>query len=404
MRIMFMTNEFPPHIYGGAGVHVEYLTRELAKLAPVEVRSFHDQAYVEGGLTVRGTRVEASQFAGCPVPLISPLRALATCLAFNGQGIAADIVHCHTWYAHFGGILAKLLYGVPLVITVHSLEPLRPWKREQIGRGYDLSCWIEKTALEMADAVVAVSRSTRDDVLRLFEVDPARTYVIPNGIDTDEYQPVNRPDVLARFDIRDNAPFVLFVGRMTRQKGLLYFLRALDQLDPKVQVVLCAGESDTPELQAELEAMVEELKLRRPGIIWIPEMLDRQTTIALYSHASVFCCPSIYEPFGIINLEAMACGTPVVGSDVGGIPEVVVDRETGYIVDVRLGETPPHDPVDPEGFSRALAAAINRLAGDPELARKMGDAGRHRVVEFFSWRSIAKQTLDLYKTLVAQPN
>jgi alpha-maltose-1-phosphate synthase len=404
MRIMFMTNEFPPHIYGGAGVHVEYLTKELAKLAPVEVRSFHDQAYVEGRLTVRGTRVEASQFAGCPVPLISPLRALATCLAFNGQGIAADIVHCHTWYAHFGGILAKLLYGVPLVITVHSLEPLRPWKREQIGRGYDLSSWIEKTALEMADAIVAVSRSTRDDVLRLFEVDPAKTHVIPNGIDTDEYQPVNRPDVLARFNIRDNAPFVLFVGRMTRQKGLLYFLRALDKIDPQVQVVLCAGESDTPELQAELEAMVEELKLRRPGIVWIPEMLDRQTTIALYSHASVFCCPSIYEPFGIINLEAMACGTPVVGSDVGGIPEVVVDRETGYIVHVPLAEAPPHDPVDPEGFSRALAGAINRLAGDPGLARKMGEAGRQRVVEFFSWRSIAKQTLDLYKTLVAQPN
>jgi glycogen synthase len=249
---------------------------------------------------------------------------------------------------------------------------------------------------------VAVSRSTRDDVLRLFDVDPAKTHVIANGIDTDEYRPVSRPDVLTRFNIGDNAPYVLFVGRMTRQKGLLYFLRAIDQLDPRVQVVLCAGESDTPELQAELEGIVEELKRRRPGIIWIPEMLDRQTTIALYSHASVFCCPSIYEPFGIINLEAMACGTPVVGSDVGGIPEVVVDNETGYIVDVHLAEAPPHDPVDPEGFSRGLAEAIHRLTGDPGLARKMGDAGRQRVVEFFSWRSIAKQTLDLYKTLVAQ--
>jgi glycogen synthase len=251
---------------------------------------------------------------------------------------------------------------------------------------------------------VAVSRSTRDDVLRLFEVDPAKTHVIANGIDTDEYKPVSRPDVLTRFNIGDNAPYVLFVGRMTRQKGLLYLLRALDQLDPGVQAVLCAGESDTPELQAELEGIVAELRLRRPGIIWIPEMLDRQTTIALYSHASVFCCPSIYEPFGIINLEAMACGTPVVGSDVGGIPEVVVDNETGYIVDVNLAEAPPHDPVDPEGFSRGLADAINRLTGDSELARKMGDAGRQRVVEFFSWRSIAKQTLDLYKTLVAQPH
>ena len=404
MRIMFMTNEYPPHIYGGAGVHVEYLSKELAKLGPVEVRSFHNQLFVDGQLTVHGTKIDGSLFSGCPVPLISPLRALCTCLAFNGQGIAADVVHCHTWYAHFGGILAKLLYGVPLVITVHSLEPLRPWKREQIGRGYELSSWIEKTALEMADAVVAVSRSTREDILRLFNVDEKKTHFIPNGIDTDEYKPVDRPDVLARFGIDRAHPYVLFVGRMTRQKGLLYLLRAMDYIDADVQVVLCAGESDTPELQTELEAMVGELKLCRQGIIWIPEMLDRQTTIALYSHASVFCCPSIYEPFGIINLEAMACGTPVVGSAIGGIPEVVIDGETGFIVDVPLSPTPPHDPVDPDGFARGLADGINRLAGDSALSRSMGAAGRQRVVEFFSWRSIAKQTLDLYNTLVNQPN
>lgn len=402
MRIMFMTNEFPPHIYGGAGVHVEYLSRELAKLEPVEVRSFQDQFIVDDQLTVRGTKVDGSQFRGCPAPLVSPLRALATCLAFNGQGISADIVHCHTWYAHFGGILAKLLYGLPLVITVHSLEPLRPWKREQIGRGYELSSWVEKTALEMADAVVAVSRSTRDDILRLFAIDEAKTHVIPNGIDTDEYQPVDRPEILARFGIDCAAPYVLFVGRMTRQKGMLYLLKAIDHID-RVQVVLCAGESDTPELQAELEAMVQDLKLRRSGLVWIPEMLHRQTTIALYSHARVFCCPSIYEPFGIINLEAMACGTPVVASGVGGIPEVVVDGETGYIVDAKLSDVPPHDPSDPEGFARGLAESINRLAGDPALARQMGQAGRRRVVDVFSWRSIARQTLDLYKTLADQP-
>jgi alpha-maltose-1-phosphate synthase len=400
MRIMFMTNEFPPHVYGGAGVHVEYLSRELAKLEPVEVRSFQDQSFVEGQLIVRGTKIDGSQFSGCPLPLISPLRALSTCLAFNGQGITADVVHCHTWYAHFGGILARLLYGVPLVITVHSLEPLRPWKREQIGRGYELSSWIEKTALEMADAVVAVSRSTRDDILRLFDVDEAKMHVIPNGIDTEEYRPVDHSDILARFSIDYSRPYVLFVGRMTRQKGLLYLLRAMDYINPQVQVVLCAGESDTPELQTELETIVRELKLRRPGVVWIPEMLDRQTTIALYSHASVFCCPSIYEPFGIINLEAMACGTPVVGSGVGGIPEVVVHGETGFIVDVPLSPAPPHDPVDPEGFSRALAQGINRLAGDPVLSRRMGKAGRQRVVDFFSWQSIARKTLDLYKSLV----
>ncbi len=403
MRIMFMTNEFPPNIYGGAGVHVEYLSKELARLAEVEVRSFQEQSFVDGALTVRGTKIDGSQFAGCPVPLISPLKALATCLAFNGQGINADIVHCHTWYAHFGGILAKLMYGTPLAITVHSLEPLRPWKREQIGRGYELSSWVEKTALEMADAVIAVSKSTSEDIARLFDIQPGRMHIIPNGIDTEEYLQVNRPEVLTRFGIDYGGPYVLFVGRMTRQKGLLYLLKAIDQIDPTVQVVLCAGESDTPALQAELEAMVDEIRHRRPGVIWIPEMVKRTTAIALYSHASVFCCPSIYEPFGIINLEAMACGTPVVGSAVGGIPEVVVDGETGFLVDPGLSPEPPHDPADPQRFVTGLAEAINRLALNPALSRSMGEAGRRRVVEQFSWESIAKQTLALYKTLVDQP-
>ncbi|MFO1128560.1 MAG: glycogen synthase [Rhodospirillales bacterium] len=399
MRVLFLTNEFPPFIYGGAGVHVEYLSRELARLCAVEVRSFHEQSYVADQLTVRGTKVDGSQFAGCPVALISPLKALATCLAFNGQGIDADIVHCHTWYTHFGGILAKILYGKPLFITVHSLEPLRPWKREQIGRGYDFSSWIEKTALEMADAVIAVSKSTADDISRLFQVDPARMHIIPNGIDTDEYRPIDDRGALARFGIDCNAPYVLFVGRMTRQKGLRYLLAAADRIDPRMQIVLCAGESDTPELQAELEATVEELRARRPGVVWIPEMVDRQTTIALYSHAMVFCCPSIYEPFGIINLEAMACGTPVVGSNVGGIPEVVVDGETGFIVDLDLAPKPPHDPTDPESFARALADTINRFLAEPGLAPAMGAAGRERVLEHFSWQSIAKQTLELYKAV-----
>lgn len=400
MRVLFLTNEYPPHIYGGAGVHVEYLSRELAKLASVEVRSFHDQSLVSGGLTVRGTKIEGSQFSGCPVPLISPLRALATCLAFNGQGIDTDVVHCHTWYTHFGGVLAKILYGVPLVITAHSLEPLRPWKREQIGRGYDFSAWLEKTALEMADAIIAVSTSTRDDILRLFDVSPERVHVIANGIDTDEYKPVHRPDVLSRYGIDYSGPYVLFVGRMTRQKGLYYLLRAIERIDPQLQIVLCAGESDTPELQAELEHMVGELKGRRPGIVWIPEMVERASAIALYSQATVFCCPSIYEPFGIINLEAMACGTPVVGSNVGGIPEVVVDGETGFIVDATLSPEPPHDPTDPDRFSRALADGINRFVATPDLSRKMGEAGRRRVVDQYSWRSIAKQTFELYNAIV----
>lgn len=394
-----MTNEYPPYIYGGAGVHVEYLSKELAKLAEVEVRSFHDQVYVDGKLSVRGTKIDAAQFSGCPVPFVSPLRALATCLAFNGQGIQADVVHCHTWYTQFGGILAQLLYGVPFVLTVHSLEPLRPWKREQIGRGYELSSWVEKTALEMADAIIAVSGSTRDDVLRLFDVDPAKVQVIANGIDTEEYKPVENPQLMRELGIDPDRPFVLFVGRMTRQKGLYYLLLAAERVDPEIQIVLCAGESDTPELQQELEAMVDALKARRPGLVWIPEMVSRETTIALYSHATVFCCPSIYEPFGIINLEAMACGTPVVATAVGGIPEVVADGETGFLIDAQLSDEPPHDPTDAARLAAGLAEAINRIGSDPQLAKRMGEAGRERVVEHFSWARIAEQTLELYRQL-----
>ncbi len=401
MRALFLTNEYPPNIYGGAGVHVEYLSKELAKLIPLEVRSFHEQAFTEGQLTVQGTKIDGSAYAGGPKGFVSPLKALSTCLSFNGQGIDADLVHCHTWYTHFGGILAKLLYGVPFVLTVHSLEPLRPWKREQLGRGYDLSSWVERTALTMADAVVAVSRSTRDDVLRLFDVAPERVPIIPNGIDVDEYKAVEAPDVMDRFGIDRARPYVLFVGRMTRQKGLLYLLKAIEGLNPAMQVVLCAGESDTPELQRELEGMVADLRGRREGIVWIPEMVSRQTTIALYSHATVFCCPSIYEPFGIINLEAMACNTPVVGSAVGGITEVVVDGETGFLVDAGLSPEPPFDPSDGDGFAGRMAEAINRFAAAPELSREMGAKGRARVEEIYSWSSIAAQTLTLYEKLVA---
>ena len=398
MRVLLMTNEYPPNIYGGAGVHIEYLSRELSRLTPVEVRSFQQQSISADQLKVLGTKLDTSGYT-CAGQLVSPLKALATCLAFNTQGIDADVVHCHTWYAHFGGILAKLLYGIPLVITVHSLEPLRPWKREQIGRGYDLSKWVEKTAIEMADAVIAVSSSTRDDILRLFDVDPAKMPVIANGIDTDEYTQTLDRSVLERFGIDADQPYVLFVGRMTRQKGLLYLLQAIEQLDAQTQVVLCAGESDTPELQQELEDLITELSDHRPGIIWIPEMVSRQTTIALYSQAAVFCCPSIYEPFGIINLEAMACGTPVVGSRVGGIAEVVVDGETGLLIDANISPEMPHDPLDPAGFSARLAEGINRLVRDPELRARMGAAGRQRVLDNFSWHSIAEKTLALYKSL-----
>jgi len=407
MRVLLTTNEYPPYVYGGAGVHVEYLSRELAKLTPVEVRSFHDQTIDEGQLRVRGIKMDTTHFAGCPQSFVSPLKALSTCLAFVGQGVHdlegnAEIIHCHTWYAHFSGILAKILYNIPLVITVHSLEPLRPWKREQLGRGYDLSCWIEKTALETADAIIAVSRSTRDDILRLFNVEPTRVVVIPNGIDTEEYKPTHDPETIAQFGIDPNRPYVLFVGRMTRQKGLYYLLQAIPHLDPKLQVVLCAGDADTLAMQREMEEMVQELQSHRDGIVWIPKMVSRQATISLYSHAAIFCCPSIYEPFGIINLEAMACGTPVVGSAVGGINEVVVDGETGILVDPQLSSEPPHDPSSPAKFEHGLASAINRLAADPSLLERMGQAGRERVERHYSWRSIAQQTYDLYRRLRSQ--
>lgn len=402
MKVMFITNEYPPYIYGGAGVHVEYLSKELAKLMEVEVRSFHDQKLQEGNLTVNGTTPDASLFKDCPKELASPLKAFYEGLVFASENMTADVAHCHTWYAHFAGILAKMLYGIPLVVTVHSLEPLRPWKREQLGRGYDVSSWVEKTALEMADAVIAVSTSTKEDVLRLFpKIDPDKVSIIYNGIDVNQYKEVENTAVLQKFGIRTDKPYVLFVGRMTRQKGLLYLLKAAAKLDPDAQLVLCAGDADTPEMQAELEGMVNALKQIRSGVVWIPEMVSREEAIALYSQAAVFCCPSIYEPFGIINLEAMACGTPVVASAVGGIKEVVVDGETGFLVDPGLSDEPPHDPKDADAFAARLAEKINELIRDPALAKKMGQAGRQRVEKHFSWQSIALQTKELYAKLIA---
>jgi alpha-maltose-1-phosphate synthase len=399
MRVLLLTNEYPPHIYGGAGVHVEYLARELARLTAVEVRTFGTQELQGPHLRVRGFHGDSAPFAAAPAGFRSPLQALSTCLAFAGQPPEADVVHCHTWYAHFGGILAKILYNLPLVITVHSLEPLRPWKREQLGQGYDLSTWIETTTLEMADAIIAVSQSTATDILRLFRVEPAAVTVIPNGIDTAEYTRVTNPECLATYGIDPERPYVLFLGRMTRQKGLRYLLDALPHLIPEAQVVLCAGAADTPEMEQEITQAVNRLQQQRAGIIWIPTMVPRRHSIVLYSHAAVFCCPSIYEPFGLINLEAMACGTPVVASAVGGIPEVVKDGETGYLVDPDLSSAPPYEPRQAAQFAQRLAEALNRLLVDAALRHRMGQQGRARVEERFSWHAVAQQTLALYQRL-----
>jgi alpha-maltose-1-phosphate synthase len=399
VKVLFLTNEYPPHIYGGAGVHVGYLSRELAKTMPVEVRCFGDQRLEEGNLKVTGYEVDSTNFT-CPKPLRSVFGAVRRCTDFNTTNIDANLVHCHTWYSHFGGILAKKNYGIPLVITVHSLEPLRPWKREQLAGGYDFSLWVEKTALEMADAIIAVSRETKRDIERLFDVDPTRVHVIHNGIDLDQYQKVDSIAALKRYSIDPNKPYLLFIGRITRQKGFQHLLRAIQFMDRDFQIVLCAAAPDTPEVAEETKTAVERAKTQRPGIIWINEMVSETTTRELYSHAAVFVCPSIYEPFGIINLEAMACETAVVASAVGGIKEVVVDGETGFLVPLEQMTEGAFEATNPEKFARDLAERINQLMKDRPLREKFGKAGRKRVEEQFSWTSIAQKTKALYKTLV----
>ena len=397
MKALLLTNEYPPHVYGGAGVHVEFLSRELARLMDVEVRCFGDQQAIEGRLKVWGYPEPEGMTA--PDYLRPVFGAMGRGIAWAATDVDADVVHCHTWYSHLGGILMRQGYGIPMALTVHSLEPLRPWKREQLRGGYDLSLWIEQTALAMADAVIAVSQGTRDDILRVANVRAERVHVIYNGIDTSIYRPVATTDALERHGVDPNTPYALFVGRITRQKGIVHLARAIPLIDPAAQVVLCAGAPDTPQIAGEMEQAVADAQRQRDGVIWIQEMLPRDAIIQLYSHATVFCCPSIYEPFGIINLEAMACGTPVVASAVGGIPEVVVDGETGVLVRLQQQTESPFEPLDPQQFSADLASAINHLLRDTALRERMVRAGRERVEREFAWPAIAQQTADLYQRL-----
>ena len=398
MKTLLLTNEYPPQVYGGAGVHVEYLARELARWMAVEVRCFGRQEASGGNLKVRGFGVDESGF-GCPAELRSVFAATQRDNAMAAAGTDADLVHVHTWYTHLGGILTKLNYGIPLVLTVHSLEPLRPWKREQLGGGYDFSLWVERAAIEMADAVIAVSESTKADVLRLFHVDPRRVHVIHNGIDLEEYTARRGDGVLKRHGVDPARPYILFVGRITRQKGIIHLVRALRHLDPGFQVVLCAGAPDTPEIAAEMKSAVQAAQQERPDVVWIEEMLPKDEVIALYSGAEVFVCPSIYEPFGIINLEAMACGTAVVASAVGGIPEVVVHGETGLLVPVEQNKEAPFEPISADSFAFNLAEAINELMRDEVRRRHMAREARRRVEENFSWEAIARKTAELYRTV-----
>jgi len=399
MKVVFYTNEYPPYTYGGAGVAVEYLTRELAKLMSVEVRCFGDQRSAKKRLSVTGYKPWETLGPGAHKGFDKALEALSVNLQFCKNN-TADLVHCHTWYTNLAGFLSKILHGVPFVMTTHSLEPLRPWKREQLGRAYDLSCWIEANALKAADAGRAVSKGMKEDILSCCDIPASKVHVIHNGIDLAEYRRVAGDAVLRRYGVDPGKPFVLFVGRITRQKGIIHLVNAVPRIDPDAQIVLCAGAPDTPEIAAEMKAGVDKLRKTRKNVVWIRKMLPKSEVIELYSRAAVFCCPSIYEPFGIINVEAMACGAPVVASAVGGILEVVVPGRTGLLVPFSPRRDGSYEPRDPDKFSADLAAALNSVLRRPSLRNKFGEAGRIRVETRFSWSGVAKRTLALYKTLV----
>jgi len=378
LKVALLTREYPPEVYGGAGVHVEYLARELAPFVDLTV---HCQG-----------KPRTTAVAHSPWSLLSEsnpaLQTLSTDLSMAAALDGCQLAHSHTWYANLAGHLGGLLHGIPHVVTTHSLEPQRPWKAEQLGGGYALSSWAEKVSIEGAAAVIAVSEGMRADVLSNYPaVDPAKVHVVYNGIDAEQYSPDPATDVLERYGVDTSKPSVVFVGRITRQKGVPVLLRAAAHLDPEVQLVLCAGAPDTPELGAEVAGLVEELRKTRAGVIWLSGMLSKREVIQLLSHSTLFACPSVYEPLGIVNLEAMACGTAVVASKVGGIPEVVADGETGLLV-------PPDDP-------EALAESINALTRDRDRAKAMGTAGRERAQSQFDWGKIARQTAELYESTVA---
>jgi alpha-maltose-1-phosphate synthase len=440
MRVGLMTREYPPYVYGGAGVHVEYLSRELAKTIEVDVYAWGETPDADSLLDPQlphspNLHIHFEQ----PWPLISngtqakfksALEALSLNLLQNLHLDKLDVIHTHTWYVAMAGFLAKKLYGIPFVLTTHSLEPLRAWKAEQLGTGYALSSWMERSAILDADAIIAVSNGTKDDILKAYPgVDPSRIHVIHNGIDLQQYQFTPEIGALEKYGVDPEKPYVLFVGRITRQKGVTHLVDAIQYLPAGTQVVLCAGAPDTPEIATEMRSKVEALRKFTIGsqraavenfdadgghsiatgdptgtghnLVWIEQMVTKEEAIQLYSHCAVFCCPSVYEPFGIINLEAMACKAPVVASATGGILEVVVEGETGHLVPFEADEVTTF-PTNPEQFANDLAARITDLLADPAKAQRLGEAGRKRVEEHFSWTAIAAQTIQLYESLIAK--
>lgn len=385
--VAVLTREYPPEVYGGAGTHVEYLVRELRKLLDVTVHCWGSPRDEPGVHAYRAWDALAA-----PQPEAAALQAMSIDLAMAGGVKGSDLVHSHTWYANLGGHLAKLMWSIPHVMTIHSLEPLRPWKAEQLGGGYALSLFCERTAIEAADAVIAVSQGVREDVLKCYPiVSPERVHVIHNGIDPEIYSPQPSPETLARYGVDTGRPYAFFNGRITRQKGLPLLLAAALKLDPRHQLVVVASSPDTPEIATEVNTLAERVRAAHDNLVWIDHFISREELIHLHTGATVFACPSIYEPFGLVILEAMACETAVVASRVGGIPEIVVGGETGFLVD--------YDPSDTETFTTNLAAGIARVLDDPALAERMGRAGRRRAVESFGWPALAKRTAELYAAL-----
>ncbi len=400
IRVTILTREYPPYVYGGAGVHVDYLSRALGNLMGVEIRAFGDQDTIVKGIKVKGYLPWGELSMVSDQRFKKVLDPLSVGLAMIKDTFLSDLVHAHTWYTFLAGKLAKMLYNLPLVTTIHSMEPLRPWKAEQLGSGYRVSSWMEQTGLEFSDKIVAVSREMKKDILKYFDVNDDDIEVIYNGIDLQEYQLSENTFYREKYDIKLDKPYILFVGRMTRQKGIIHLVNAIKDIHEGVQVVLCAGAPDTVEIEQEMVNKVNVLQEQREGIIWINEMVSREAVIEFYSNAAVFVCPSVYEPFGIINLEAMACETPVVASAVGGIKEVVVDGETGFLVEFKAVDEITGEPEDPEGFSRNLAQKINIIIEDQDLQQRFGENGRARVEKYFSWNSIAQQTMEMYESLL----
>jgi starch synthase len=389
MRVDFVTKEYPPHIYGGAGVHITELVKVLRSRIDARVHAFGEPVAEQGTLGYQVPQELASANAA--------LQTMGVDLMIAQALAGADLVHSHTWYANFAGHVGSMLHGIPHVVTAHSLEPLRPWKREQLGGGYELSSYIERTAYLGAKRVIAVSHGMRNDILRSYpDLDPARVEVVYNGIDSNKWQPVNDPDTVRELGVDPDRRSVIFVGRITRQKGLPYFLRAARELPSDVQLVLCAGAPDTKEIQQEVEDLVAELAKTRSGVIWIPEHLPQPKLAAMLTQADLFVCPSIYEPLGIVNLEAMACGAPVIGTATGGIPEVVVAGETGWLVPIEQVQDGSGVPIDENKFVSDWAAALNQALASNQLA-KFGEAGRERAKQEFSWESIATRTIEVYQ-------